>query len=323
MSKIFVIISFIIVLTSKAQTTGVKFAPDRTHWSTSGEFLVKILTIADVYSNIYIYGDTIINTKYCQKVFISNSQYFDTTCLQFHNYMYYNNNKLYTDSTFIGNGTLQYDFNLNVGDSFNLYVTYSPCDNLHNGYYKIPVDTVDSMYYGNKWRKRIVFKQMPGFTFGPTPITWVEGIGDINHGLGAGDNLYNLAGSMALYSVYGLIDFCFCDFGYVRLNCFQEPGYATYGNYCTTGVCANGIRDFFSNNIDIYPNPTLNTISLNIGGISENKNSIIAIQNILGEEIKKLYFTKNIDVSDLAEGCYFLQITLPGGEIYKTKFIKQ
>jgi len=78
-----------------------------------------------------------------------------------------------------------------------------------------------------------------------------------------------------------------------------------------------------SSNLLAYPNPTSNTISLNISGTSNFKNSIITIQNVLGEEIKKLSFAKNIDVSDLPQGYYFLQITLSTGENYKAKFIKQ
>ncbi len=73
----------------------------------------------------------------------------------------------------------------------------------------------------------------------------------------------------------------------------------------------------------IYPNPATNIISLNTNGNNNYQNSTVTIQNTLGQTIKKIPFTKNIDVSDLSEGCYFLQITLQSGEIYKIKFIKQ
>jgi len=75
--------------------------------------------------------------------------------------------------------------------------------------------------------------------------------------------------------------------------------------------------------VSLYPNPASNTISLNIEETFNYRNSTITIQNTLGQTIKKLSFTKNIDVSDLSEGCYFLQVTLSTGEVYKAKFIKQ
>lgn len=75
--------------------------------------------------------------------------------------------------------------------------------------------------------------------------------------------------------------------------------------------------------VSIYPNPTSNTISINFENISNSQNATITIQNVLGEEVKKLSFTKILDVSNLAEGCYFLQVTLQNGENFKTKFIKQ
>ncbi len=76
-------------------------------------------------------------------------------------------------------------------------------------------------------------------------------------------------------------------------------------------------------NVFAYPNPATNVISLNSESISNYQNSTIIIQNTLGQTVKKISFTKNVDISDLAEGCYFLQILLPSGETYKTKFIKQ
>lgn len=97
---------------------------------------------------------------------------------------------------------------------------------------------------------------------------------------------------------------------------------------CSTGNtngCAVGIEQFANSNeqLLIYPNPTSNTISLNIKSVSNYQNSTVTIQNTLGQAVKKISFAKDIDVSDLAEGFYFLQLTLPSGETYKTKFIKQ
>jgi hypothetical protein len=99
------------------------------------------------------------------------------------------------------------------------------------------------------------------------------------------------------------------------------------GNYRDS--CANdeltSITQLINNNqhFKIYPNPTSKTISLNMERINSYQNSIITIQNTLGQTISKLSFTNSVDVSDLQPGCYFIQATLPTGEIYKNKFIKQ
>lgn len=86
-----------------------------------------------------------------------------------------------------------------------------------------------------------------------------------------------------------------------------------------------GIKEFYKEDIQIngYPNPVTDKISLAFNDIPNYENSIITIQNTLGETVKKLSFSKSVYVSDLPQGCYFLQITLQSGEAYKTKFIKQ
>jgi len=86
----------------------------------------------------------------------------------------------------------------------------------------------------------------------------------------------------------------------------------------------NGVREITKeNHFVVYPNPTTENISVATSHTFPFQNSIVTIQNTLGETVKKLSFTKNINVSDLAEGCYFLQITLLNWVTYKTKFIKQ
>jgi len=309
---------FLFVLQIKAQVTGSKFAPDRTRWSSSAVFRTSIISMANVNNYVYICGDTIINSKYCQKICTavsysvnSSPSYFDTACTQFHGYIYYDNKKLYTDSFFTGTGTLLYDFNLTQGDTFDLLVTnlVGGC-NGHNGYYKIPVDTVDSMYYGNQWRKRIIFKQLAGFDFGPNPIAWVEGIGDVDHGIGIKDP-YNFGnGAPGPFSIYGFIDYCYCDWGYVNLNCFQEPGYSTYGNNCQVGLCP------FSP-LNIYPNPCSNMLFIRGGDITE-----IKLTNALGAEVL-VTKSRNVDVSSLADGIYFVQLKTEEGTLIRKIIVQK
>jgi hypothetical protein len=75
--------------------------------------------------------------------------------------------------------------------------------------------------------------------------------------------------------------------------------------------------------ISVYPNPSTNEITLGISDIPGYQNATITIQNILGQPIKKIVYKERIDIFNLTDGCYFLQLVLPGRDIYKTKFIKQ
>lgn len=300
-----------------SQTTGVKFAPDRSHWSEQAAYRIGSWNGAYVtlYENIYIKSDTLINTKYCQKIFTSNSQTFDTTCLHFSNYIYYKNRRLYSDTTIAIDTTsiMQYDFNLIAGDTFNLYLSNTVGCNGHNGYYKIPVDYTDSMYYGNKWRKRIVFKNMVGFDFGSNPITWVEGIGDIEHGLGY--NIFPIANYGygiygGLQNFYGNMEHCYCNSMYVHLNCFQEIGFSTYGSNCNTGSCITALNHITKiTSIYIYPNPAKETIY-----IENTKNHSIKINvfDVFGKEVieEKESNSEKIEIclNSLSEGMYFIKI---------------
>jgi len=58
----------------------------------------------------------------------------------------------------------------------------------------------------------------------------------------------------------------------------------------------------------ILPNPASNRLI--VEGINENDFEII-IYTLNGEELKKLSNQKNIDISDLANGLYFIRIKEP------------
>ncbi|MDF2436222.1 MAG: hypothetical protein K0Q95_598 [Bacteroidota bacterium] len=296
-----------------SQTSGVEFAPNNTHWSQVGMYRISFSTMNFVYENDYIKGDTIINNKYCQKIYTSNSQYFDTTCMQFSRYIYYNNRRLYTDSavSIDTNSILLYDFNLNAGDTFNLFLS-EICPG-HNGYYKLPVDHTDSMFYGGRWRKRIVFETLPGFYFGSNPITWVEGIGDIDHGLSS--TLFKYAwGGYGLYggmrNFYGQIEQCYCNNGLTKLNCFQEPGYATYGTACSLSNCATAVNEINDHpDIYIFPNPTSEALF-----IENSYDDILELRllNTVGSQVVEMRNIKSRNVhltlGGLNNGVYILEV---------------
>jgi hypothetical protein len=296
---------------ANTQVTGVKFAPDSTRWGTEFATYMGPPPPTIGFLVMQIEGDTVINSKYCQKLYKPNTHSYDTTCLQFYGYMYYYNKRLYIDSTMSidTNSTLLYDFNLDAGDTFLFYDYYNILG--HNGIYKMPVDSVDSMYYGNKWGKRITFKKMSGFYFGG-PIRWVEGIGDIDHGFFIDDNLY------------GNFEFCYYTGGYEQLNCFQEHSQAEYGFSCNYGSCTVGINNInYSQNIAVYPNPANDKIyieRINNGAMK------VSMYDMLGKQVSVAEKTNNqrteIDVSGIQKGVYILKITINNNSLIKKVVIE-
>lgn len=75
-------------------------------------------------------------------------------------------------------------------------------------------------------------------------------------------------------------------------------------------------------NIKVYPNPT-NSILTITDEQKQFKNSTIDIKNTLGQTVLSFPFQKEIDVSSLSNGLYFLQIEIEDKRLVNAKFIKQ
>ena len=85
---------------------------------------------------------------------------------------------------------------------------------------------------------------------------------------------------------------------------------------------ASGINNISqSKNIFLFPNPTTDILTIKTNLFCGN--SVVIVQDMLGTVFKKIPFSQNINVSDLPEGCYFLQIVSKDKNNCKTKFIKQ
>lgn len=72
--------------------------------------------------------------------------------------------------------------------------------------------------------------------------------------------------------------------------------------------------------IAVYPNPVSETLQVKLSDNSHIKAMII--MNMNGQKVKEVNNSANIDVHDLANGLYFVQVTTHKG-IYTQKFIKQ
>jgi hypothetical protein len=86
------------------------------------------------------------------------------------------------------------------------------------------------------------------------------------------------------------------------------PKYPNYELGAVAGKCGeSGIADNEIEKIDVYPNPANSHISLS--GISVVKPIRYRIYNILGQELKQGETAKDIDLSSLSNGHYFITLT--------------
>jgi sugar lactone lactonase YvrE len=86
--------------------------------------------------------------------------------------------------------------------------------------------------------------------------------------------------------------------------------------------CAMGIEEKESTNeIKLFPNPTSDYLNLEL----QNQTNIseIEITNQLGQTILKQAYNKQIDVSFLFTGCYFIKLISEDKTVYHSKFVKE
>ena len=98
-----------------------------------------------------------------------------------------------------------------------------------------------------------------------------------------------------------------------------------YGNdaYYDNLVITNsnlGTTPFDKNTIAVYPNPAKDVVSLTLQNNTEVKE--VVLYNLTGQEMLRTNQTQNINVSDLANGAYFLKATTTNGTSLTKKIIK-
>jgi hypothetical protein len=97
---------------------------------------------------------------------------------------------------------------------------------------------------------------------------------------------------------------------------FQRNATITYSNGPASSIGENNIED----QISIYPNPT--TESINISSNNQSLVKSISILNMNGQLLKQVSNASMLDIQDLANGLYFIQITTNKGTSTQ-KFTKQ
>ena len=177
--------------------------------------------------------------------------------------------------TYNGNSEiLLYDFTANVGDS--LVCGY--------GDYFV-VDPISIEQIGGVDRKKFWFGLEYDFFIGePYAMeTWIEGIG----------------------SDLGLL-FCgsyfFCG-GYYKALCFHQNGELVWQNPEYDACLITDVEETYDNELTLYPNPANNHVRIN--GVEAAE---VEVYNALGQLVKTVRGTNEIDLSGLVEGVYLLRI---------------
>lgn len=199
-----------------------------------------------------------------------------------------------------------FDFNLEVGDTFNLlgsaYDNFNnTCSNIYHVLYEteLHVQQVDYVELAGELRKVITFEEWNTYQ----QLQWIEGIGNISGFDLLWEALDVTAGS--------------------KLVCFTNNSTTYFFNNATS--CDNttlGLDDFSKDQIILYPNPVASISFLTFPkNVSIN---LIKIFNLNGALIKCEPITKGyltIHNLDYASGIYFYQVYSNNQLIKTQKFI--
>ncbi|OFY84063.1 MAG: hypothetical protein A3F72_11830 [Bacteroidetes bacterium RIFCSPLOWO2_12_FULL_35_15] len=115
-----------------------------------------------------------------------------------------------------------------------------------------------------------------------------------------------------------------------NLNSCASPTYGQVEDYSVTVQPPNSITTQLNekNTLVIYPNPASSLLTLTYHSSSNNENSTISIENILGKTVfyksvsNRSDFSETIDVSEFSKGMYFINFNSKENQITKKVIIQ-
>ena len=179
---------------------------------------------------------------------------------------------------------LYYDFDLQVGDSFNVCSYSEPCF--------IQVVAIEEVEMEDgTLRKKIVFNDGWG---GEENETWIEGVGSlagVSHRFDP-----NLVGSF-----------------FSHLQCYFEEGNLNW----TDGECWDDTEENLSENICLHPNPTRGMVYVDAENLQK-----VEVLNLYGQRVQ-CQESSAIDLFGLSAGVYVVRITDGEGHVEVRKVVKE
>ena len=185
--------------------------------------------------------------------------------------------------------TLLYDFTASVGDTL-CFGDFGAC---------FVLDSISTEQIGGVDRRKFWFGLEYDDLGRPrTQETWVEGIGS-DYGL--------------LWSGYWRIPD-----GWHCLLCFHQYGELVWQNpeYNTCTYPYDAVEESKESEIALYPNPAKEKVT--IEGLEAAK---VQVYNALGQMVKTVRGTNEIDVADLVEGVYLVRIMDAEGKSYTERLV--
>ena len=196
---------------------------------------------------------------------------------------------------------LLYDFGMNVNDTAVMYWCQLPNPNCE---IHVRIDSIATQHIAGTERK--VFYVSSKDMFGDEwhwLNTWVEGIGAME-GLLYSCHVVN-AGGITLH----------------ELLCYHEDGELVWQNpnYNTCLIDPESIQDNTEESgLQVYPNPARDRVVTEGIEVAE-----VQVYNALGQMVKTVRRTNEIDLSGLVDGVYLLRITDAEGKVYTNKITIQ
>ena len=190
---------------------------------------------------------------------------------------------------------LLYDFGMNVNDTAVMYWCQNPNWEVH-----VRIDSIATQHIAGAERR--VFYVSSKDMFGDEwhwLNTWVEDIGAME-GLLYSCHVVN-AGGITLH----------------ELLCYHEDGELVWQNptYNTCLIDPLSIQDNTEESgLQVYPNPARDRVVTEGIEVAE-----VQVYNALGQMVKTVRRTNEIDLSGLVDGVYLLRITDAEGKVYTNK----
>lgn len=191
------------------------------------------------------------------------------------------NGKAYIRGTSCGGETVQYDFNLSLGDTFDM----------GSGYGDAVVDSIGNMQMFNGQTRK--YMRLNSIDEPSIHFQWVEGIGDIERGFFRSANGNG---------------------GYSELICHRDSSGLVYVNPNITADCdslllISSIEDLrLLDKFKIYPNPSARDVVLEtrLSGVFD-----FQLADMTGRILKQgiLYGKTSLDVKHYSNGIYFFRFT--------------
>ena len=194
---------------------------------------------------------------------------------------------------------LLYDFGMNVNDTAVMFWCQNPNCEVH-----VRIDSIAMQHIAGAERR--VFYVSSKDMFGDEwhwLNTWVEGIGAME-GLLYSCHIVN-AGGITLH----------------ELLCYHEDGELVWQNstYNTCLIDPLSIQDNIeASGLQVYPNPARDRVV--IEGLETSE---VMVYNALGQVVKTVRRTNEVDLSGLVDGVYLLRITDADGKVYTNKITKR